>query len=1022
MHVRTVFRFFAILSICSALLAAQGLTTTATKDDWEEINFAFNSSVLSDGYPSLLRLAELLHEHPDFRVKLDANADWIGSNRYNDKLSQARGETVKKFLVKYGASEEQISIVAHGKRNPKVSNETTAGRFMNRRVSMTVTDGQGKIISAGGIGEAIKAIQAAQAPPQETMCCNEILKRLDKLDEILEALKELKAENAQLKQDVAALKQAQAGTEQKMAEMPKPPSTEELKKAMQETAKQAVESAKPSRFSLLGLNIGPSLGDTLRPGFDRDIKMSNSGNFTFTGKGRYFAPFGKTESHAVQAEGEYMYFRDRQEGQFDLGLLNRWKNIQLGAFNSVKHVHISDLDAGGTLAQAAFTADVLFKYGRIGAFGTKGYLNDRVIARTPVQLVPGLTTFNVYDETSLRIVDQVGASATVGLWKDAYLDANFGALFRRSGTNRPGGTFRLVQPINSMWAFTVEAGVNETLVGPKNTGRLAFGVQLGNWLKPKEYAELKHPVPVEIPRLRYEMVTRRVHTGNAPPVADAGPDQIGVPSGTISLDGSGSYDPDGDAITYQWTQISGPAVTLSAPTAAQTTFTAADGQSYSFRLMVKDTLGAQGTSKVTVTTLAAPVLLIAQFTANPSTINAGQSSTLVWAVDNAETVEISGIGTVNPRTGSTQVSPAETTTYTLTARNRTGEATSTATVTVIPTPAPAILDFQGNPTTINLGQSSLLYWQTRNAEQVTISGIGPVGQNGSTSVSPTQTTTYTLTATNQAGSATATVTITVNVAPPVIVSFSANPAQIASGASSTLSWQVQNATSVSISGIGSVNPSGSQSVSPADTTTYTLTATGAGGTATATATVTVLFPATIVSFTASPTTITAGETVTLSWTTQHAVSASIYGIGPVVVNGSVEVTPTSDTTYVLTANGAIGPPVTAQVSVKVNPAPPTPTPPVADAGRDIVVNVRQVPLNATGSSDPNGLPLTYSWTSQNPAATFVGANSATPIAMLGPNNGTYVFTVTVTNSQGLSSSASVNVTLIRVAPTPQRRP
>ena len=43
---------------------AQGLTTTASKDDWEEINFEFNSSILSDGYPSLLRLAELLSPAP----------------------------------------------------------------------------------------------------------------------------------------------------------------------------------------------------------------------------------------------------------------------------------------------------------------------------------------------------------------------------------------------------------------------------------------------------------------------------------------------------------------------------------------------------------------------------------------------------------------------------------------------------------------------------------------------------------------------------------------------------------------------------------------------------------------------------------------------------------------------------------------------------------------------------------------------------------------------------------------------
>ena len=153
MRINRSFGLFAILCVCAAMLSAQGLTTTATKDDWEEINFEFNSYILSDGYPSLLRLAELLQQHSDYKVTLDGNADWVGSHRYNDKLSEARAETVKKFLVKYGAAEGQISLAAHGKRQPKVSNETKEGRFMNRRVKLEVRDGQGKVIGDGRIGE-----------------------------------------------------------------------------------------------------------------------------------------------------------------------------------------------------------------------------------------------------------------------------------------------------------------------------------------------------------------------------------------------------------------------------------------------------------------------------------------------------------------------------------------------------------------------------------------------------------------------------------------------------------------------------------------------------------------------------------------------------------------------------------------------------------------------------------------------------------------------------------------------------
>jgi hypothetical protein len=938
MSVRRTLGIFAVLFVCTALLSAQGLTTTATKNDWEEINFEFNSSILSDGYPSLLRLAELLQQHTDYKVKLEGNTDWVGSNRYNDKLSQARSETVRSFLVKYGAGESQILLMAHGKREPKVSNDTREGRFMNRRVSLIMTDGQGKTISAGGVGEAIRAMQAAPAEKagEQSMsreCCSEILKRLDKLDEILAALKDLKSENERLKRDVAALQQGQAGVQKQVAEMPKPVERSEMQKMMDTTAEQAIGKAKPSRFALLGLNIGPSLGAMNRAGFDRDFKMAGSGNITVTGKGRYFVPFGRDESHAVQAEGEYMYYRDRQEGQFDLGLVNRWSNLQLGLFNSVKYVHIADLRAGGTLGEGAVTLDYLFKYGRFGFFGTKGYLNERAIARTPVQIVPGLTSFNVFDEHSLRLVDQIGASTSLGLWKDAYMDANFGALFSHAGSNRPGGMVRLVQPINSMWAFTVEAGLNETMIGANNSGRIAFGVQLGNWLKPKQFTQVKQAVPVEIPRLRYELLTRRVRTGNAPPVADAGPDQIGVAAGTISLDGSGSYDPDGDAITYAWTQIAGPATSLSAPTAAKTTFTATDGQTYSFRLIVKDTLGAQGTAKVTVTTQASPVVRIVQFNATPASIDSGQSSTLLWQIDNADSAEIVGIGSVNAKTGTSSVSPAQTTTYTLTARNRSGSVNATAIVTVAQPQQPAILNFQANPSGIASGQSSTLTWQTQNADQVSITGVGAVALSGSAGVSPTQTTTYTLTASNKAGQVTATATVSVTTAPgkpPLIVGFSATASDVVVYNRTTLIWEVVNATDVSISGIGRVNVVGSQDIMPADTTTYVLTASNASGQVTASVTVKVLFPATITSFTASPSTSTAGQTVTLTWTTKHAIGVSIWGIGSVVVNGSIQVTPTADTTYVLAAQGETGPPAFVRLGVKVNPAPSAAQPPGAN--------------------------------------------------------------------------------------------
>jgi peptidoglycan-associated lipoprotein len=73
-------------------------------------------------------------------------------------------------------------------------------------------------------------------------------------------------------------------------------------------------------------------------------------------------------------------------------------------------------------------------------------------------------------------------------------------------------------------------------------------------------------------------------------------------------------------------------------------------------------------------------------------------------------------------------------------------------------------------------------------------------------------------------------------------SLTANPATIQQGQTTTLSWTTQNATEVTLEGIGRVGPSGSQMVTPKTSTTYRLTAKGASGTQEATARVTVSAP------------------------------------------------------------------------------------------------------------------------------------------------------------------------------------
>ena len=88
---------------------------------------------------------------------------------------------------------------------------------------------------------------------------------------------------------------------------------------------------------------------------------------------------------------------------------------------------------------------------------------------------------------------------------------------------------------------------------------------------------------------------------NTAPIADAGEDQ-GVSLNTVvTLDGSASYDPDGDTLTYAWEQLSGPTVTLTGADSAQPTFTGAEAGDYEFQLTVTDSYPESSTDSVVIT-------------------------------------------------------------------------------------------------------------------------------------------------------------------------------------------------------------------------------------------------------------------------------------------------------------------------------------------------------------------------------------------------------------------------------------
>jgi hypothetical protein len=550
---------------------------------------------------------------------------------------------------------------------------------------------------------------------------------------------------------------------------------------------------------------------------------------------------------------------------------------------------------------------------------------------------------------------------------------------------------------------------------------------------------------MQVPRIRYEVLSRVVRNGVSPPIADAGPNQIGIPAGTVTLNGSGSHDPNGEALTYQWVQEGGPTVAISNANQAIATFTAAAGQAYTFRLTVRNTDGQTASARTQVSTLSPVQVEILFFNANPSTINLGQSSMLSWRVTGATSVTISpNIGSVNPSNGTVGVQPNDTTTYTLTATNANGSQTA-QTVVVVQKPQAQITVCTAVPMTIMQGESATIYYQTMNATSVSISPtVGAVGMNGNVVVSPTTTTNYTITANNANGPATCSVAVTVTPAQaPRIVKFSASPLTIPVGSTSTLLWVVENATKVTIDqGVGTVDLAGTANVQPSNTTTYTLTASNTnGGSVTATVTVNVTqpppppVPPTITSFTANPPqSPNPGTAVTLTCLANNAKQVVISAVGPVSSNGTLVVNPTVTTTYVCVAVGPTGLQASSNLTVQVgNTGPSTGGGPaisvtspnatcmvsggsVQQSGNTTVCQtvVRTVNLDLTGTTSANP-PVTFTVTSQQTSAVVLNPNSPTPTVQLSELFGDYYFTVVATDAKGLTTTSTVDVQYVRTS-------
>ena len=130
----------AALSDLQAKKTARGLVITLG-----DVLFATGRADLQPGAQrSLDRLSNFLHQYPQRSVQIEGFTDSIGSDDYNQGLSERRAGAVRDQLTGMGIARDRIQTRGLGKSNPVADNDSAPGRQQNRRVEVIISDGDGR--------------------------------------------------------------------------------------------------------------------------------------------------------------------------------------------------------------------------------------------------------------------------------------------------------------------------------------------------------------------------------------------------------------------------------------------------------------------------------------------------------------------------------------------------------------------------------------------------------------------------------------------------------------------------------------------------------------------------------------------------------------------------------------------------------------------------------------------------------------------------------------------------------------
>lgn len=112
---------------------------------FDDVLFAFDKAELtSEGMAILDNAASVVNsgEYKSLRINVSGHTDWVGSEGYNQALSERRANAVKAYLVKKGVDGSRIRTFAFGETTPVADNDSEEGRAKNRRAEVRTTAGE----------------------------------------------------------------------------------------------------------------------------------------------------------------------------------------------------------------------------------------------------------------------------------------------------------------------------------------------------------------------------------------------------------------------------------------------------------------------------------------------------------------------------------------------------------------------------------------------------------------------------------------------------------------------------------------------------------------------------------------------------------------------------------------------------------------------------------------------------------------------------------------------------------------